>query len=305
MSGGGDAGEPTERGLSRRSVLAALGAVGAVSAGAGLATTSFLSDREPFAATMAAGAVDLKTGVTVRHAYTLDGESVERVLVERPPGLDDWVAAIADGTVDCTTDGLADGDAPGPVVLDDLKPGDRGRLTTSLHVCANPSYLSVRIVTLDSTDDRTGTDALETAAGDTDADGELPEALRVSLYVDDGCDGVPDGDRLFPTAGAPTADSLADLVAATAEGLWLGAGPDGTTVFAPGETVCVTLEWHLPETVGNEALTDTVVFEVAAGAVQARHNDDPVAGVPFAPTAGGPTPNDTVDGDGSGAGGSA
>ena len=286
-----------ERGLSRRSVLAALGAVGTVSAGAGLATTSSLSDREPFAATVAAGAVDLKTGVTVRHAYTLDGEAVERTLAERPAGLSDWARAVAGGAVDCTTDGLVDGDAPEAVVLDDVKPGDRGRVTTSLHVCANPSYLSVRVGLLDSTDDRTGTDALEAAAGDTDADGELAAALRVSLYADAGCDGVPDGGRLFPAAEAPGADSLADLAAAAGDGILLGAGPEATVAFAPGETVCVTLAWHLPETVGNEALTDGVVFEVAAGAVQARHNDEPAAGAAFAPAAGGSTPNATATGD--------
>jgi predicted ribosomally synthesized peptide with SipW-like signal peptide len=45
--------------ISRRSVLAGLGAIGVASAGAGLGTTAFFSDEEAVAASLQAGRLDL------------------------------------------------------------------------------------------------------------------------------------------------------------------------------------------------------------------------------------------------------
>jgi hypothetical protein len=296
---------PHDPRLSRRSVLAALGAVGTASVTGGFATTSVLTDTERVRASLAAGAVDLRLGVTSRYAFDGGEGPVESVLVERPEGLSDWQTAVASGTVDCASDGLVDGDDLPVVELADLKPGDRGRVTTSLHVCANPAYLRVRARVLSSTDDRTGTDALERAAGDTDPAGELAAGLRVRLYVDGGCDGAPDGALLYPAVGASSPALAPDPDEATVAGLPSLAdlasvaefdldGPEtGTESGAtagprpfPAGAVCVTLDWWLPRSVGNEAVTDAVTFTLEAGATQARHNDGTGTGTsPFAPSA--------------------
>jgi hypothetical protein len=307
--------------LSRRSILGALGAVGATTAGAGFVTTAYFVDEERFPGTLAAGELDLKLGYTARYVVDRGGSPRETTLAERPAGLDDWAGAVTGGRIGCESGALLDGTTAPAVELSDLKPGDRGRLTASIHLCGNPAYLSARVRVLASTDDRSGTDALEAAAGDRDAAGELEESIRVRLYADPGCDGSADGRLIYPRASPddPASDrtldpdrdartirrlpTLADLARDSVAGLLVdgdllaGGSGDGPVEPARPGAGCLTLEWWLPLSTGNEAVTDTVRFDLAVGAVQARHNGSPAATGPFA--------NDTASPDADGTGGSA
>ncbi|MFB6175723.1 MAG: hypothetical protein ABEI99_01015 [Halobaculum sp.] len=74
---------------------------------------------------------------------------------------------------------------PEPLVaLDDVKPGDFGEVTLSVRLCDNPGYvwLTGGLVA----DDENGVVEPETADPQEGAGGELPDAIRTRLWVDDG-----------------------------------------------------------------------------------------------------------------------
>ncbi|WP_418283813.1 SipW-dependent-type signal peptide-containing protein [Halorubrum sp. DTA46] len=166
-------------GLSRRKVLAGLGAVGVASAGAGLGTTAYFSDRESFEGNaITAGQLDLS--VTWQQLYyggpqssrAQDYGSAERPFVnaypdsdgnglqsfERGDGVHEYVdldayddpeeAAKAGRNLEFACSEIATFDEPsfGPnedalIELDDVKPGDCGEITFGVKLCDNPGYI--------------------------------------------------------------------------------------------------------------------------------------------------------------------
>jgi predicted ribosomally synthesized peptide with SipW-like signal peptide len=165
-------------GLSRRTLLGGLGAIGVASAGAGLGTTAFFSDEEGFTDnTIEAGAVELRMDWQQSYYTGLEGQDPEDHTTWAPmnayPDLDgdDWqdpiytriqlkedptlVGLSANADEDAIeeayrgqfasfedTDGSGNNEFVGPVIdLDDVKPGDRGEITISKHVFDNPAYL--------------------------------------------------------------------------------------------------------------------------------------------------------------------
>ncbi|AOW80093.1 von Willebrand factor type A [Halodesulfurarchaeum formicicum] len=195
--------------ISRRKTLAALGTIGAASAGAGLGTSAWFNDTETFEGnTITAGELDLKVdwqehyydGSSGRNLVSYSepvegdhvalpdpedpqvwvprdslGEFMDATALEAFPdpdgdgiqemeydGMDDtWTydpcSMGADTTEDLdpkianalrtdngdTYDDEADEYKP-LIALDDVKPGDFGELTFSLHLCDNPGYLWIQ-----------------------------------------------------------------------------------------------------------------------------------------------------------------
>jgi predicted ribosomally synthesized peptide with SipW-like signal peptide len=160
--------------LSRRKALAALGTVGAASAGAGLGTSAYFSDRESFENNrLVAGELDTHVAYSAHYSdWSPDeGEGVTVRMWEGPPGttggggnlesgetglpLDDaWLIAVddpdrflantqyaADGAADCDPGTDAE-DLDQPVIdLGDVKPGDFGEVTFDFALCDNPGYV--------------------------------------------------------------------------------------------------------------------------------------------------------------------
>ena len=193
---------------SRRQVLAGLGAVGLASAGAGLGTTAYFSDTESFEGnSLQAGEFDLK--VDWQHSYygamaddvygeagrpyvsafpDADGDGVRDELLSR--------AEIGAANTDLTMDEIEDAyraqfaDVPQdfdmPLIsLDDVKPGDRGCLSLSLHLFDNPGHIwvgadNVKMSENGQSEPEAGVD--ETAEGD----GELVERTNARVWYDDG-----------------------------------------------------------------------------------------------------------------------
>jgi predicted ribosomally synthesized peptide with SipW-like signal peptide len=166
-------------GLSRRKMLAGLGAVGVASAGAGLGTTAYFSDDESFEDnTLTAGELDLKMDYRMTYRggsgrlaelqenypnATFVDEDMEPtdddtgvyLLDQVPnraeyPGAEDWVIG-ANGIYDPETgegegfqrDELIDaGDLEDALIrIGDVKPGDYGEVTFSTHLYDNPGYM--------------------------------------------------------------------------------------------------------------------------------------------------------------------
>lgn len=167
--------------LSRRKILAGIGAVGVASAGAGLGTSAYFSDAEMFEGnTLTAGELDLRidwqqlyygpeensdhyapygtAGYPFVNAHpdhdttgeqslnTDDHDSLENVGEVQYSDLD----ANIQQYLNCET--LENYDVPedfyngvseqGSLIeLDDVKPGDCGEVTFSYHLCDNPGYI--------------------------------------------------------------------------------------------------------------------------------------------------------------------
>ena len=243
--------------VSRRKVLAGLGAVGLASAGAGLGTTAYFNDEESFDDNqLQAGTLDL----------VVDWYS-------------SWEQGIAgsdarSGTVGRTEDPVVSG------VLTDVKPGDSGKLAFCFTLDDNPGYLwTCGAVTADAENDQPEPEQNHVDAPDDDgADGELDEKVEVTLSY---CDSVEPG-QYDPVAEILTG-TLRDVMDVLAAGLPLdggavpGLGGPDATPFAGGleaENPCLCLDWVLPTDVGNEVQADSLAFDLAFHAVQARHNAD-------------------------------
>mgnify|MGYP000085475537 CR=1 FL=1 len=164
---------PKEFTLSRRKALAALGTVGAASAGAGLGTSAYFSDQESFENNrLVAGELDMHVAYSAHYSdWSPDeGEGVAVRMWDGPAGttgsghdlesdeaglpIDDaWLVAVddpetflattqyaADGTADCDPGIDAEALAQPVIDLGDVKPGDFGEVTFDFALCDNPGY---------------------------------------------------------------------------------------------------------------------------------------------------------------------
>jgi predicted ribosomally synthesized peptide with SipW-like signal peptide len=206
--------------LSRRKVLAGLGAVGIASAGAGLGTSAYFSDREILGNNeFVTGELDLL--IDWQQHYTMDGETEfvnahpdhdgdgEQSIVvdgeavtysdfvdpEDPAGtgrniplLDcETIPPLSDATfgVDPTT-----GDQQETLIqLGDVKPGDTGEVTFSLHLCDNPGYVWMQA---DNVSEGEGIDTQPELAVDETAGADLARNIEAKLWYDTDCDNVHD-----------------------------------------------------------------------------------------------------------------
>ena len=203
-------------------MLAGLGAVGLASAGAGLGTSAYFSDREEFESNQfVAGELDLL--VDWQQHYVMNGDST--FVNAHPDHDDDGEQSLAadneagqirysdfvdpddpDGTgenlpvlncdnipplseasfgVDPTT-----GEQQETLVqLGDVKPGDAGEITFSLHLCDNPGYVWMQA---DNVSESEGVDTDSELAVDDVAGGDLARQIEATLWYDADCDNVLD-----------------------------------------------------------------------------------------------------------------
>jgi predicted ribosomally synthesized peptide with SipW-like signal peptide len=245
--------------ISRRKMLAGLGAIGIASAGAGLGTSAYFSDRESFTGnTLAAGSLDMR--VVYEASYDSDGAAENQ-------------AGSAMGT--------QDGEPASTFYeLDDVKPGDSGHVEFCFEIVDNPSYVWA---CGDLSQDENGLTEPESEVDDTPELGELAESIQARLVY---CDEV-DGE--FVEGEEIVSGSLLDVFAAITGGAALDGS--GTAGLAPGEQApydeevvveegtdyitgpCLCLFWEIPTSVGNEIQTDSLSMALEFHAVQSRHND--------------------------------
>jgi len=198
--------------LSRRKVLAGLGAVGLASAGAGLGTSAYFSDRESFTGnSLTAGTLDLKLDYkatylggpgrldAVKAMGYPDAEDLGdgRYLLDQAPSPADmqaWEDLVTGEQFDfCSPEAdefLVNGDGIPVFTLEDVKPGDSGEVTISLHICDNPGYLKL-IGDLTGNAENGQTEPETDDEGvDGDGIGELADAIEVCVWYDEDCDNV-------------------------------------------------------------------------------------------------------------------
>jgi Ca-activated chloride channel family protein len=203
--------KPQLHDLSRRKVLAGLGAVGAASVGAGLGTSAYFSDTELFGNnSLSAGTLDLKLDYKATYS---GGEGRLSAIQQTYPDAEDlgdgvyllgqapspadmqaWEDLVQGEEFDfCSPEAdefLINGDEMPVFTLDDVKPGDTGEVTISFHICDNPGYLQLS-GTLGENAENGQTDPEIAAEGvDQDGIGELADEIQVCVWYDEDCDNV-------------------------------------------------------------------------------------------------------------------
>lgn len=215
----------------RRQTLISITVIGTAMVLAGASTTALFNDTETSEDNMfQTGAIDLK--VDWNESY--NGDHVE-------------------------TQKLTDN--PGPIFsFKDLKPGDHGEATVSLHVKDNPAWVWMRAKT---TQDREVIETEpETSMGDTDPDGELNDELIFTIWRDDGDNVLEDGEKVIKQG------TLRSMQSELHNGVMLGG-------FESSETEYIGIKWEIPREVGNRIQKDRIKMDFEFYAEQQRHNDEP------------------------------
>jgi predicted ribosomally synthesized peptide with SipW-like signal peptide len=195
-------------GLSRRKMLAGLGAMGVASAGAGLGTTAYFSDDESFEGNiLEAGEFDLKVdwqhtyhGAMVDDVYGSagrpyvsaypdeDGDGVRDEFLTRGEIADANTDLTAEEVEEAYRDQFADlpDDFEEPLIsLDDVKPGDRGCVSLSLHLFDNPGHIWLGARNVSGSEN--GQSEPEAEVDETaEGMGELAESIDARVWYDDG-----------------------------------------------------------------------------------------------------------------------
>ncbi|WP_251343718.1 SipW-dependent-type signal peptide-containing protein [Haloplanus halophilus] len=321
--------------ITRRRLLAGLGTVGVASAGAGLGTTAYFSDRESFEGNrLTAGQFDLMVDWQVTYrgpngfeyvtAYPdqYENEDLDTIAtnligdritvpddVRDPLFTRDDIAFNREGVPyadlsDADRDiveaafrnQFADvpQDLDGPILdVEDVKPGDSGSISFSLHLFDNPGYIWLDgglvearendVTDPERTDDEEAGSPSEVATS-LDNDVELLDEIRVTVWYDTDGDAEVDADEAVllggnedPTAN-PTLRQVLDLLS-TGYGVPLDgtgavdAGAADRACFENSTTYYVGFRWELPVDHANEVQSDGVSFDVGFYAEQCRHND--------------------------------
>jgi len=257
--------------ITRRTVLAGLGTVGVAAAGAGLGTTALFNDREGFFGnTLTAGSLDL----LLDYKATYDGPDGNVVLGQVPTPEEEqaWEDQFG-GEIDfCSDEGqalLINGTEIPVFELNDVKPGDSGEVTVSLHICDNPAWVTMSGSMYDNLENGQTEPELADEGEDVDGVGELADLIEVTMWYDPDCNNVLDDGEVVIFEG-----SMTDAFAALEAGVGLD-GDASTPEFDPvpgASTYCIGFYWELPVEVGNEVQTDSVSFDLVFDAEQSRHN---------------------------------
>ena len=283
----------------KKGILLSLALVAFVGAAAVGATGAFFSDTETSTGnTFTAGAIDLRVdsqqhynnAICVPNPSETIGDYWWQLEVGANPQQDQYpvIGSPCTGTWDLTDLGPAHKFFN----FGDVKPGDQGENTVSLHVQNNPAYACVDITTT-ANDENTLIEP-ETTAGDVTVgpigDGELAGNVKFQAWLDQGAtsgfqgEDTGEGDNLWQVGEPALANgALSQLVNNTLT-LTLADGQSGTPI-APGVTNYVGLFWCAGtvtggagnlgcdgSTMGNTAQTDSATADVTFRVIQTRNN---------------------------------
>ena len=150
----------------------------------------------------------------------------------------------------------------------DIKPGDEGEDTISLHVLNNDAWVCAEVSNLTSLDN--GQTEPELLVDNTGLDGELDSTMLWKVWRDDG-DNIQeigndssnsDVDETTLLSGNPTDGVLALYDSTTLNGPLLG-----------GITAYLGVAWTLPAESGNETQTDSLTGDISFRVEQSRNNE--------------------------------
>jgi len=233
-----------------KKILGSVGVLALVGALVLGATGAFFSDTETSTGnTFTAGAIDLTIDSTASYnGQTVSGSTWE--LKDLVPASDKFFNFA------------------------DIKPGDEGENTISVHVLNNDAWVCAEVSNLTNADN-TQTEPESLVDANALTTGELQQTMNWKVWKDDGvgtdpvgkCDNVwQEGEQVL-AEGHPTNGVLPLFDSNT------GAGP------LKGDSVsCLGVAWSLPAESGNETQTDSMTGDIGFTVVQSRNNDRFVCG---------------------------
>lgn len=150
----------------------------------------------------------------------------------------------------------------------DVKPGDSGEDTVSLHVDSNDSWVCAEIKNVIS--EENGCNDPEKEAEPACASstvGELKDKVLFTVWRDNGtstnsCNNVKDSDETAIMTDQPLGTGL----------IWPVADSSTGSALTGGLTTCIGISWKLATTVGNEVQSDKLGADVVFTAIQSRNN---------------------------------
>ena len=237
--------------LTRRRALGGLAAVGVASAGAGIGTTAYFSDREEFDGnTITAGEFGLTVEQYIAHVDQDGMGPDEQDFDAASEGEGVWVTA--------------------PIDIEDAKPGDEYEFCWKITVEENPGYVAV----VGDSSDKNGKEADNIGLDDLwDIDDEeelksLGEAADATLTTT-----TFDDDGNVDETYTEKYGSLGSLLDSLEGGILVSKGEGDVIQFGVGETVKVCLTIEIPTGVGNAIQGAVTETDMTFYAEQARHND--------------------------------
>jgi hypothetical protein len=257
------------RHISRRQVLAGIGTVGLVTAGAGLGRG--LRGDPPYTHYTYAQEQESGPDLLVAWYETLNGSPTgDRSSDSIQPDNASFEAAAESGDFASELDLVLDD--RGPVIdVPGVLPGDRGTLLVGLTVEDEAGALWFRPYAPETFPDGTpnfeenGRTEPELAAGDTSPDrGELQDVLEMTVWYDTGalnsgvgaCNGVRDVGETVIASG-----TLADVAAELDGGVRLQTELFGRCL-EPDRPRCIGVSWEVPADAGNRIQSDAVRFDL-------------------------------------------
>nr|WP_256335731.1 SipW-dependent-type signal peptide-containing protein [Halopenitus persicus] len=187
------------------------------------------------------------------------------------------------------------------VQFDDVKPGDNGEITFSLHLCDNPGYVWMTAANfsenggtltepeIDAILDNAGNDG-PTTVDEVEDSGHLADHVEVTVWYDEDCDNVYDEEveeAIFEGTLRDLMENTFELEDDEDEGM-VQLGED---CYPARAGFCIGFEWWVPTEVGNIIQGDEAHFDLGFYTEQCRHNEDPGNTVD-----GNNTANDTANG---------
>ena len=139
----------------------------------------------------------------------------------------------------------------------DVKPGDWGEATISVHVYDNDAWLWIH---LDVTEKEHGMNEPERKADKTPGEGDLAENLLVRIWCDD-------GDNIWQLEEPIIFEGPASDIPAC---YWIG--PEELTACT---TYYIGISWMVPPEVGNEIQSDSLRIDATFYAEQTKNNPSP------------------------------
>jgi len=220
-----------------KKILLSLSMIAIIAAVAAGATGAFFSDTETSTGnTFTAGAIDLK----------IDSEATYN---DQPVPAATWELKDLIPTSDKFFN------------FNDIKPGDSGENTISLHILNNDAWVCAEVFGLTSLDNGETEPESLVDNSDPDTEGELDNEMLWTIWKDDG-DNIMNGDEVALLSGQPVNGVLALYDSTTG------------TPLSGGSTGYLGVSWSLPGESGNETQTDSLTGNISFSVVQSRNNAD-------------------------------
>lgn len=145
----------------------------------------------------------------------------------------------------------------------DIKPGDNGEDTVSLHIINNDAWVCAEIANLISDDNgcELPESLIDTTCGA--GEGELKDNLFFTIWKDTNCDNILDEGEQILVNNQPAQ-----------AGVWPIADSSSGSPLQGNMTYCLGVAWSIPLSVGNEIQGDSIMGDVIFKAVQARNMDE-------------------------------